>query len=1695
MPEKGLEVEIHILKPRGRPGELARVEAPIVQVSGSVQARFYDGQAYHDAWVTSLQVRIGDTLALVSGHTAESEWSCESKVTAMGPLLITAEATARYLYGGDPYENTGTDTRTVIVVKDNTPPTLTVEAPSEVTGTGQTFALIIRGTATDRSGVKYVRWRLSDRPVVEAWNETGDWRRWRADVVLPNPGRHIVRVYATDEAGNTKTETVAVQAQSVEDSPLRTHPVLLLPLRLETRYLKNEDDKTKYDLWIRIYPDDIWVSAHEPRLTQTEFSAGQAYWEQVNGASDEKKKRGAWRELARRFGPERAAWIQRDTKDRTVAPVSLRDDNEVVLLSPRLIGLADPAVLDHALPDRFVVYGYRENGDIGFQEEGNEIRRDLSLDPSLLFGAEEPPVDGSEDAGDRAAWMVDLRKAEECGMAIRIENGGEKEFTRLLVVGMRKADLEHGQQMVRNLIESHHYGSGFRFVPYGTPTNNTLTSRSGYSDTWEDREGSFEHEILGTAGQIPDGDGAEETNAQRLGRALGLDMDPDPFTHIAGSADLMAPCAREMREAISKEIIWKEKDDTLLRSLLNGVVSDDDLKSLAEHFREHVWASGPLPTIAVGDQPYGVLPVSRVQDDQADTEDGSDSQLRSVLTKLHARWLGWAKDPERVPRVGTTDNPDEELQSILGMEPVATSYRVRPLVDERRVPAEMYYLYNGASGNEKDWYHELIQGWAEVWQEKRQERGEDWQGLTSANKDQLAATPLMHLMSWEEEEDIPDLDPSLVKEIENLREHVGAVLADAQERHPDPERLLRETLDLLSHRLDAWLTSMATRHLHGMRSKEPTGIYLGAYGWIEGLEQRDAESRGYICTPSHNQAVAAAVLNNAYLTHEDLYEGKPNPYRINLNSERVRRAKMILEGIRQGQPLGALLGYQFERALHERHLDCYIADFRACFPLVVGEQTESSEGDAADSIAARNVVDGLALTRWWQDPDYDRTDLTPPDPKLWDPLCEKIKPDPEAEEVDPLEQELTFLECSLDAVSDLLLFEAVYQASLGNYERSGAAQDAIAGKARPFELESVSTPQSGKLIGQRVCLLLPPAYGQPDGPRAAAEPRVAAWFSDLLGDPEKICCRYWCAGGIQTFFPIDVNRASAEGLASLPEIGEEAAQAIVASRELEGIFWELDDLLARDVPGVDLELLEDIRPRVTTGVRMLSLQQLAGPDPEKPRFSPVDLLYLSASPASGEGAEMEQRIAYHVRETTPGLEPDDKVIVGLRCPAGAGCKSLDAALELGRQILRLLGAGAYLQPGAMSPGAAEASVGFSILDADHGMKRRTEEAIQDLEGLKMRLGLHPVDLQPEDRLEALLQASRYEIPGAMPAGPDDPDLDKRCLAAAAEIGRRLAESHRLKEEADGIGARLEEDQAAEESASRAAGRDRQVGLYVDAVRALFDGDIVVLPAFTPPGGGELRWAFAQENLLEGVGEEGEGRLGEERVRLWLQQAALVHRPVDQLEQVLTTVGLWQDDHLSGGSGLSLRVAQLPYDPENRWVALDDEERGKYEAARDRGALSIVAAFGAKRMVPVLAPGVAFSPGAKLAGLLLAQWDEFIPSDRAAMGLSFQYDAPSTQAPQCLLLAVPEEGESDRAWTEQDLAQIVSDTLDLAKVRAVDLDAMRVISSAATGGPGVGAVLPALIFGGAPPLPDYDCSEDTVKSHIEAWIDQMCGGQG
>jgi len=71
----------------------------------------------------------------------------------------------------------------------------------------------------------------------------------------------------------------------------------------------------------------------------------------------------------------------------------------------------------------------------------------------------------------------------------------------------------------------------------------------------------------------------------------------------------------------------------------------------------------------------------------------------------------------------------------------------------------------------------------------------------------------------------------------------------------------------------------------------------------------------------------------------------------------------------------------------------------------------------------------------------------------------------------------------------------------------------------------------------------------------------------------------------------------------------------------------------------------------------------------------------------------------------------------------------------------------------------------------------------------------------------------------------------------------------------------------------------------------------------------------------------------------------------------------------------------------------------------------------------------------ITGLLVDEWVEIVPNRRETTALAFQFDVPSSSAPQSVLIAVPPVPGQD--WTAETLRRVLMETLDLAKLRAVD----------------------------------------------------------
>ncbi|MGL4967678.1 MAG: hypothetical protein ACRC67_41060 [Inquilinus sp.] len=394
------------------------------------------------------------------------------------------------------------------------------------------------------------------------------------------------------------------------------------------------------------------------------------------------------------------------------------------------------------------------------------------------------------------------------------------------------------------------------------------------------------------------------------------------------------------------------------------------------------------------------------------------------------------------------------------------------------------------------------------------------------------------------------------------------------------ERLFAEHMDICSYRLDAWHSALFATRLHAMRRAEggEQGLYLGAYGYVENLRSRAApiavdpqtlpeslretgkpvfervDNGGFVHAPSLAQAVTAAILRNGYLTHAE--EARREAFTVNLSSTRVRNAMQFVEGLRAGQELGALLGYQLERGLHENHpgveLDIFIWRLRERFPFISNRLTDVPDGTAAEVIEARNVVDGYDLVEHIRG-------------KTW-PFGITGLPADGSAEATAIQAEFLRLQDSLDALSDLMMAESVHQVVQNNADRArGVLQSVIEGDLPP-EPDVVATPRSGRVLSQRVVVHLPdvPVHWPTTTPRSQANAALNTWLASQLPEPDDIAIGFRLTGGPQRFLTL-----AAAGIDAIDAVLMSADTIGDGAGELERWLtdrWRAAEAIGGDVP-------------------------------------------------------------------------------------------------------------------------------------------------------------------------------------------------------------------------------------------------------------------------------------------------------------------------------------------------------------------------------------------------------------------------------------------------------------------------------------------------------------------------------------------------
>lgn len=1450
-------------------------------------------------------------------------------------------------------------------------------------------------------------------------------------------------------------------------------PLVLLPVRLETRFVPAADG-VGTDLLVRVFPDKIHVDTHHPELTTDERTSGIEYWRQDWAAAGEDARADAWQVLASRFGAARAAWIRR-----VLEPLNATDKGQtgVEPLFPALPPVEPggesawrKAPEARLLPDHWTAVVH-SGGQVALSATGSAIRPGLHVGPDPEAPEPDFETESAIRAGQRLAvdpgmlWLVDFDEAKDAGMALRIPIPPAvlaAGIDSLMVFGVAGSpDPADTAGRLADLLDAHHYTDGLGFLRFGTPTNNTDDRRAGYDSDDPGHRRSFVDEVL-AAGDRP--------NARRVGAGLGL-----PDARMAATLGRLDRAGEDHDRDLGSmnTALWQAGWGYFLSNMVGPEtgLTTASIDWVRGHFLDYVRAGGPFPSLRCGTQPYGILPATSLDLWTAAAGQPAapeETRLRDILRALRdAVWRPVANRVSRVRLWGDPDasgptNPDADLADVMKTDGISHRVATRAVLG-RHYLEHLYALANrdfgavlAAQGDAPTWLTgqlglnpaqpprlarcfmdtntrpvtaPLVQAgeispWARL-------EPDYIRALLDARRldDLMQAVPAPSLLQallrqsmlreivtaaartyfnpWDEgfarllrDLELVDLVDSSVADftvttpeqtlhwrrllsfpapgqptgtsfgdyLAGLRSFTEPAVTGLRKFRASLEHLAtldteslqyltQSTLDLSSHRLDAWITSFATKRLALMGATGTGGIHVGAYGWVENLRPAAPlpevpadllppgeagpvyplpKDSGFIHAPSLTHGTAAALLRNAQLGPEG--EAEPDgPFAIDLSSRRVREASRLLEGVRQGQPLGALLGYRLERRFHELGFDRFIAPLRELAPLAVRER--ESGGLPTEAMAANNVVDGLVLLRKWKENES----------AVIEPLSPLFQG---TNDYSRVAAEIRALAEAIDGLGDALLAEAAYQVARGNPSRLASTVAAIAlGDGAVPELEMARMPRSGNSLTHRVVVLFSGVSNAGGGwtyatARATGERWLNAWIRALLGDARKVRC---------TVERLDDATGAVAETAAFP---------------------------LNDVPIAPLDFVYCVEP----GAR--------------------------SARADSSPCVAEQRVLYHARRRPGGFGNEAVLRLHHDRPAdlAAGETTLFDVLVQARAIRRVLEGSRGLRPEDLAPPGRALGATLDLADLEARMVRY-ENALNAVHKALERLLAQGSVALAEDLRTAILNLGNFSVEPALPcvAVGDTPEIREALARQAAAMldisGPRLAKAAALR------------------TRPAAADPRRRCDQLLEQGRAVYGEGFVSLPAFTCDAGAAAELNAA---LAGGVQQQGGDPLA---VHGWFTRCSRVRDPLARLGLCLRT-----SEVLASGTRLNLGIAQLPFDAAERWVGLPLP----LNAALPPGKLSLA--------VQPLTPIDAALP---LCGLFIDEWVELVPNREETTALVFQFDPPNAFAPQTLLVAVPPVPGQD--WTTENLRRVLAETLDLARLRAVDT---RLLGSAAQYLPGI-----------------------------------------
>lgn len=841
------------------------------------------------------------------------------------------------------------------------------------------------------------------------------------------------------------------------------------------------------ELWFRWYPDESFARKGIEPPTASEAAALAAFVTRVGAkpwfdGSDTDVAAG-WQDLAAAVGPYRAVHLMRT---RSTPPTGNYEDD-----IGRITALPSTVTL-------FAVSGSAVSA-IG---TGSAI-------PPNAAGARSK-VSYTPDAIQPGGWLRDFSLAEQFGMALRIKDAAaiDKALAADHIVAIGRfggdaiADLG---DLVRDGIAN----GSFTFLRQDTPTNNGPGVRAGIVDALGDPAGFLKIATQNEAGQFSEG---KETCADLLADALAVDRTLlRPAIHAGDTAFAEA---KAMLRVIGPAILDGALDGA---TVVDGVDENSFIDELA---RAGV-ARGALSPMRFGNNAFGMLPMTDIS--ELATEDASHiaTSVRGFLKSYAAFARGLL--PAYAEGLAPVLAPDDagaagKLEAILKSNPVSRRVDVADIGAAGTAPIGCPYVAGTTPPTKPEAYlRDLITKplaqlpdptdadtatpllyrlarltltrnvAGPIIQDTRPATGAGVKGVFEAMegsgplRNKVQATGVFTRPAGDIAKGIGVINVSrpILQILGRLNaEYVAAIkilesVAARPEGVAELETLLLETMDLLQHRVDALAVGLAHARLTKQRRANDNRLLAGYFGFLGKLRPLSVtgSSDGYIQAPSMAQATTAAVLRSAFLRHR-----ADGAFAIDLGSRRVRHAMTLLDVLKKGLTLEEALGLRGERWLHDNKLSRLTLDIRGLFPFVNPVPPESDGGatTATPGPAGVRVFDGLKFIKG------SLTPFTAADrPKLQ--TLQKVLSD------------------DLDALSDLVLAEAVHRRAMGQAEAAKAWINVLSGSTVPGDPIVTRTQRHGQGSSYRATLLATPVVSAADAaPREIAEPTFAAMAAALL---------------------------------------------------------------------------------------------------------------------------------------------------------------------------------------------------------------------------------------------------------------------------------------------------------------------------------------------------------------------------------------------------------------------------------------------------------------------------------------------------------------------------------------------------------------------------------------------------------------------